>query len=95
MPPKIRSAALILLLLPAAALAQSAPPAATPDSLERKAAREKMRAACSAEIQQFCAGIERKKGAMRTCLDQHNNDLSPACQAARAERAAMRAKEKR
>ena len=32
---------------------------------------------------------------MRTCLDQHQNELSPACQAARAERAALRAKEKR
>ena len=94
--PKIRGAGLLLLLLPAAALAQSAtPPAPAPVSPERAAAREKMRTACAADIQKFCAGIERGKGAMRACLDRHQNDLSPACQAARAERAALRAKEKR
>jgi hypothetical protein len=93
--PKIRGAGLLLLLLPAAALAQSATPQATPDSPERAAAREKMRAACAADIQKFCAGIERGKGARRACLDQHQSELSPACQAARAERAALRATEKR
>ena len=54
-----------------------------------------MRAACGADVQKFCAGIERAKGAMRTCLDQHQNELSAACQTARAERAAARSKEKR
>ena len=94
--PKIRGAWLLLLLLPAAALAQSAtPPAPGPVSPEHAAAREKMRAACAADIQKFCAGIERGKGARRACLDQHQNELSPTCQAARAERAALRAKEKR
>jgi hypothetical protein len=96
MRPKIHRAALLLLLLPAAALAQTAaPPAPAPDSPERAAAREKMRAACGADVQKFCAGIERAKGAMRTCLDQHQNELSAACQTARAERAAVRSKEKR
>lgn len=96
MRPPIRGAALLLLLLPAAALAQSAMPrAAAPVSPERAAAREKMRAACAADRQKFCAGIERGKGLMRACLDQHQPQLSPACQAARAERAAARAKEKR
>src|SRR5262249_53947309 len=90
---KIRSAALLMILLPAAALAQSAtPPSADP---ERAAAREKIRAACATDIQKFCAGIERGKGQMRACLETHQKDLSPACQAARAERAALRAKEKR
>jgi hypothetical protein len=94
---KIRGAGLLLLLLPAAALAQPAtPPAApTPVSPERAAAREKMRAACGADMQKFCAAIERVKGARRACLDQHQSELSAACQAARAERAALRTKEKR
>lgn len=91
---KIRSAALLMVLLPAAALAQSAPPP-TADSPERAAARAKMRAACAGDIQKFCAGIERGKGLMRACLETHQKDLSPDCQAARAERAALRAKEKR
>jgi len=98
MPPKIRGAALLLLLLllPAAALAQSAaPPAPALDTADRQAARAKLRAACSVDLQKFCAGIERGKGATRACLHQHQSELSPACQAARAERAAMRAREKR
>jgi hypothetical protein len=88
---KINSTALLLVLLPAAALAQSAPPAPSP---EQVAAREKMRAACSPDIQKFCATIERGKGAMRACLDAHQSGLSQACRAAREERAAARAKDK-
>jgi hypothetical protein len=53
-----------------------------------------MRAACSADVQKFCSGIERGKGLMRACLDQHQKELSAGCQAARAERAAQRAKDK-
>ena len=32
-----------------------------------------MRAACAADVQKFCANIERAKGAMRTCLEAHAN----------------------
>jgi len=89
---KTSGTALLLLLLPVAALAQTAiPPAPSP---ERAEAREKVRAACAADVQKFCASITREKGAMRTCLDTHQNELSPACRAARAERAALRAKAK-
>ena len=81
--------ALALAALPLTALAQSATaPKATPE------AREKMRAACAADVQKFCANVERGKGAMRTCLDAHETQLSDDCTAARAERAAARAKEK-
>ena len=79
---------LLLTLLPAAALAQSAP------SPERAEAREKVRTACAADIQKFCANIERTKGAMRSCLEQNQTGLSQECNTARAERAALRAKEK-
>ena len=84
----ILGTALFLSLLPAAALAQSAP------SPERAEARERVRTACAADIQRFCANIERAKGAMRSCLEQNQTDLSQECNAARAERAAVRAKEK-
>ena len=84
---KIVGTALLLSLLPAAALAQSAP------SPERAEAREKVRTACAADIQRFCANIERTKGAMRSCL-QHQTGLSQECNAARTERVALRAKEK-
>ena len=85
---KILGIGLLVSLLPAVALAQNAP------SPERAEAREKVRAACAADIQRFCANIERAKGAMRSCLEQNQTSLSQECNAARAERAALRAKEK-
>jgi len=88
---KTRGAAILAVLLPVAALAQTAPPAPSP---ERAAAREKVRAACAADLQKFCPAIERGKGATRACLDARQNELSAACRAARAERAAAKAKEK-
>jgi hypothetical protein len=81
--------ALALALLPMTALAQSA----TPDPA-KEVWRAKFRAACGADVQKFCANIEHAKGATRTCLTTHENELSDSCKAARAERAAARAKEK-
>jgi hypothetical protein len=89
---RILGVALLLALLPAAARAQSATSTTQPP--ERAEAREKVRTACAADIQKFCASIERAKGAMRTCLEQNQTSLSNECIAARAERAALRAKEK-
>ena len=86
---KIYGCALALAVLPMTALAQSAtPPKATPEM------REKMRAACAADVQKFCGNIDRAKGAMRSCLEAHDKQLSDGCKAARAERAAARAKDK-
>jgi len=86
---KIYGFALMLAILPVTAFAQSAPTqTAAPE------AREKARAACAADVQKFCANIERVKGAMRSCLETHETQLSDGCKAARAERAAARAKEK-
>lgn len=89
---KIAGAAVLLILLPAAALAQDS--TSTAPSPARAEAREKVRTACAADIQKFCGNIERAKGARRTCLDQNQANLSSDCNAARAERAALRAKEK-
>jgi hypothetical protein len=86
---KTFSVALALALLPMTAFAQNAAPQSTaPD------AREKVRTACATEVQKFCVNIERAKGAMRSCLESHETQLSDGCKAARAERAAARAKEK-
>jgi hypothetical protein len=86
---KTFSVALALALLPMTAFAQNAAPqSAAPE------AREKVRAACATDVQKFCANIERAKGAMRSCLESHEIQLSDGCKAARAERAAARAKEK-
>ena len=81
--------AFALALLPMTAFAQSAgPQTAAPE------AREKVRAACAADVQKLCANIERAKGAMRACLEAHDTQVSAGCKAARAERAAARAKDK-
>jgi Cysteine rich repeat len=81
--------ALVLAVLPMTAFAQSAGPQTTAPE-----AREKVRAACAADVQKFCANIERAKGAMRACLEAHDAQVSADCKAARAERAAARAKDK-
>jgi hypothetical protein len=85
------AAALIVMALPIAALSQDAQ---GPADADRAEARAKVRAACAADVQRFCANIERGKGALRACLEANQKDLSPACSTARAERAAVRAKEK-
>jgi len=79
--------ALAIAALPSLTLAQSA----TPDPAKQEA-RAKFRAACAADVQKFCADIERVKGAMRTCLEAHQVQLSDSCKAARAERAAAKEK---
>jgi hypothetical protein len=92
----ILAAAAALAMLPLAALAQStAPqaPAAAPSD-DHRAGRSMVRTACATDIQKFCAGIERARGAMRSCLESHEKDLSATCKAARAERAAERARTK-
>lgn len=81
--------ALLMAALPFTAMAQSAAPQSQDPA--RAEAREKVRAACAADVQKFCATIERAKGAMRECLQANESQLSDACKSARAERAAARA----
>jgi hypothetical protein len=50
-------------------------------------------AACQAEITKFCASIEKGKGKIRACLNEHTADLSDGCKTSMAEHAA-KAKEK-
>jgi len=90
------AAAAALALLPLGALAQSTSPQApaSAPSANQQQARTNVRTACAADIQKFCANIERAKGAMRSCLMAHENELTTGCKAARAERAAERAKSK-
>ena len=84
----IFAAALALGTLSVSALAQEAAPGAAE-------ARAKVRSACAADAEKFCAGVERGKGGgMRACLEAHAAQLSAECKAARTERAAARAKER-
>lgn len=89
--PKAFGIAFTLVLLPATAFAQGATPQTQTQLPE---ARTKVRDACAAEIQKFCANIERAKGAMRGCLEANAAQLSDGCRAARAEREAARARDK-
>ena len=86
--------ALALSMLPLAALAQSTPPQKPAGTSSTSESREKSRTACAADVQKFCAGIEKAKGATRACLDGNAAQLSDTCKAARTERAAARSKEK-
>jgi hypothetical protein len=98
-PTKI-GAALFILALPLTALAQTtpAPPPAiaptAPPSPVLKEARLKMRAACAADTQKFCANVPRGSGAVQSCMREHRAELSPECAAARSELRAIRRKEK-
>jgi Cysteine rich repeat len=88
----------VLTLFSPAALAQNAaaPPGAAPSmpSPPLKAARAKMRAACAADVEKFCAGVERGNGALRHCLRAHRAELSSDCVSARAGLRSLRASEK-
>jgi len=96
------SALLLLTFFSPAALAQNAaaPPSTAPGmpSSSLHAARAKMHAACAADVQKFCAGVERGNGGLRECLRSHRAELSSDCVAARASlrslRAAAKAKHK-
>lgn len=56
--------------------------ASAPDASQRG----KRWAACSLEIQKFCGDIERGRGKIRACLDEHTADLSDGCKQRMAER---------
>jgi hypothetical protein len=91
-------AVLLLTLFCPAALAQNAvaPPTAAPGapSPSLKLARGKMHAACAADLEKFCAGVERGNGALRECLRAHRAELSSDCISARAGLRSLRAAEK-
>jgi hypothetical protein len=73
----------LMLAAPAITLAEdaAAPAAGTGKHLQ----------ACSAEIQKFCATVEKGKGLMRKCLESHTSELSDGCKTRLAERAAEHA----
>jgi len=88
----ILAAAIVVFAISGAALAQEKDGAAADDAAQ---ARAKVRAACAADAEKFCPGIERGKGGgMRACFAEHEAELSAECKAARAERGALRAKER-
>ena len=91
-------ALLLLTLCSPGALAQNAaaPPTAAPGmpSPSLQVARAKMRAACAADVQKFCAGVERGNGALGKCLRAHRAELSSDCVSARAGLRSLRAAEK-
>jgi hypothetical protein len=88
----ILGAAIVFIAISGAALAQEKGGAASDSAAE---ARAKVRAACAADAEKFCAGVERGKGGgMRACFAVHETELSAECKAARTERSALRAKER-
>ena len=43
---------------------------------------------CAAEVQKFCATVEKGKGLVHACLEAHSSELSEACKTSMAEHAA-------
>jgi hypothetical protein len=41
--------------------------------------RAGLRSACDGDIRKHCATVKRGEGRVRTCLQQHEADLSPGC----------------
>jgi Cysteine rich repeat len=60
-------------LLTVPALAQTTPPGS---------GKGQLRNACSAEAQKFCANTPRGKGQLRSCLEEHQAELSETCKVA-------------
>lgn len=42
-------------------------------------AAQERRSACQGDVEKFCASVERKQGAMRQCLKEHESELSEEC----------------
>jgi len=80
---RVMMAFAVICLVPAMALAQTAAPT------DAAGAKGK----CAAEVQKFCATVEKGKGLVHACLEAHSSELSEACKTSMAEHAA-KAKEK-
>jgi multidrug efflux system membrane fusion protein len=63
-----------------------------PATTAKSEAREKTRTACAADVQKFCATIERRD-AIRDCLQAHAAELSGSCKAAGAGQKGGKARE--
>lgn len=44
-----------------------------------RGAMKEARAACQSDMEKFCQGVQPGEGRMIACLQQHQNDLTPAC----------------
>ena len=83
-------AAAALCLVSSAAIAETAPapaPTAAP-AAAADATGGKRWEACKADVQKFCANLEKGKGVIRTCLESHKTELSDACKTSMADHAA-------
>ena len=81
---------------PATATVKTAPAAAAPTTAAVPADGQgsKRWKDCAGDVQKFCGTVEKGKGAVRTCLESHSAELSPACKTGMAEHAATKATEK-
>lgn len=70
---------------PAATAAPAAAATAAPADTSGERGQQRW-SACAAELQKFCANIERARGAKRTCLKSHAAELSDGCKIRMAEK---------
>lgn len=58
--------------------------AASAQTLSYADAIDQLAAACRSDLQKYCRGVELGNGRLKTCLDGHQNVVSPQCQQTRA-----------
>ncbi|MGO8973711.1 MAG: cysteine rich repeat-containing protein [Steroidobacteraceae bacterium] len=71
----------LLLSLCLAAVAQAAIAVEAPTAPAPKPDNE-VRAACAADVQKLCAGVQPGGGRIRACMRQHKEELSDGCKQA-------------
>jgi hypothetical protein len=57
------------------------PPATQPTPAQQKAMQE-VRAACQADVQKLCAGVQPGGGRIVACLKEHKEEVSDGCKQA-------------
>ncbi len=67
---------LVALMVTGLAFAEGKPPAGKAINAKRAEAKK---GPCAADVQKFCAQVEKKKGDVRKCLKENEAKLSDAC----------------
>ncbi len=80
---------LVALMVTGLAFAEGKPPAGKAINAKRAEAKK---GPCAADVQKFCAQVEKKKGDVRKCLKENEAKLSDACKKNIADAKANKAK---
>lgn len=80
----MKQASVVFALLLVMACFKAGSGAAIAETMSYAEAIDQLAAACGADVQKYCKGVELGGGRLKACLDGHQNVLSPRCQQTRA-----------